>query len=184
MIGWFYDLLYGAYRVEFESDFDLPESVRRLSAATSRTIFLTWTHQAAVGKVSESRVSLQRVIPFFGNSMKPFFCGEFHVRDGRTILSGRFTLHWFTKAFLSVWFGFCLLFCLFTAATAFLHSDQDVVWLPLVPFGMLLWGIWLLWFGKWLSNDIAWLSERIEKALSDRPQGGDAPLSSDRAIPA
>src|SRR5437016_14676948 len=98
MIGWFLDLIYGSYRAEFESDFDLPESVRRLSAATSRSVFSALTHQAAAGKVSESRVSLQRVIPFFGNGMKPFFFGKFDVRDGRTILSGQFTLHWFVKA--------------------------------------------------------------------------------------
>src|SRR5437016_13971963 len=106
MIGWFLDLIYGSYRAEFESDFDLCESIQRLSAATSRSVFSAWTHQAAVGKVSESRVSLQRVIPFFGNAGKPFFVGEFVVRNGRTILSGRFTLHWSAKVFMSGWFGF------------------------------------------------------------------------------
>jgi hypothetical protein len=167
MVGWLLDLIYGSYRVEFERDFDLPESIRRLSEATSRSVFSALTHQAAVGKVSESRVSLQRVIPFCSNSSKPFFIGEFVVRNDRTVLSGRFTLPWWTKAFMSVGFGFLLLWIAVATIVAILHPTPESQLMPLCGIAMFIFGIGLACFGKWLSrNDIAWLSEKIENALS------------------
>jgi hypothetical protein len=108
VIRWFIDLLYGAVPAEFESAFDLDQSVRGLASATGRTIFSALLQQRAVGKVSASRVSLQRAIPFVGNSFKPFFIGSFQTSGHRVVLSGRFTTHWWTKAFMSVWFGGCV----------------------------------------------------------------------------
>jgi hypothetical protein len=168
MIFWFLDSLYGSYAVEFESDFDLTESVRRLSATTSRTVFSALTKQAAVGKVSQSRVALTRVIPFFGRSPRLFFFGEFHVRAGRTILSGRFTVPWYEKVILSIWFGACLLFALIATGSGFWQGDPNIFLVALVALGICVFGILLVCFSKWLSrNDVVWLSERIENALSD-----------------
>jgi hypothetical protein len=168
MIPMFLDFLYGSYGIEFESDFDLPESVRRLSAATHRCALSALTKQAAVGKVSESRVSLTRVIPFFHRSPRLFFIGEFHVRAGRTILSGRFTVPWCEKVILSIWFGACLLFALFAAGTAFVNGDSNLFLVALGALGICMFGVLSVCFVKWLSrNDVAWLSEKIENALSD-----------------
>lgn len=109
MIRWLFDLLYGAVPADFDSAFGIEESVKRLSAATKRSVFAGLTQQVAAGRESKDRVSLQRVIPFVGNSFKPFFIGQFSEINGGVVLKGRFTLHWGTKLFQSLWFGMCLL---------------------------------------------------------------------------
>src|SRR5207253_733828 len=94
------DFLYGSMPVEFGSQFDLEESVRRLRSATSRFYFSAFLiKQAAVGRVTARHVSLQRAIPFVSNSFKPFFRGSFQQAGSRVLLTGRFTLHPLVKVF-------------------------------------------------------------------------------------
>jgi hypothetical protein len=165
MIRWFLDLLYGGVPAEFESAFGLEESVQRLSAATCHSVFSTFTRQTAFGKVRSDRVSLQRAIPFFGNSFKPFFKGSFRIVNDRVILSGTFTMLWWVKAFETLWFGFCLLW---TALA--INRDPDKWSLPFAGVGMFILGVAFLWFSKWLSrNDIPWLSAVIHDALTKDP---------------
>jgi hypothetical protein len=179
MMRRFTNLIYGAVPAEFESAFDLDESVQRLSSATGRSVFSAFTHQAAVGRVSKTRVSLQRVIPFVGNSFKPFFIGEFRRVNGRIVLSGRFTMLWWAKAFLTFWFGFCLLWTLL-AILPLLARDPHTWWFPFAGIGMFGVGTALVRISKWFSrNDTLWLSRVIQGALSKEPPGdrlqGDPP---------
>jgi hypothetical protein len=160
----FLNILYGSTPAEFESAFDLPESIRRLSSATGRSILVV--RESAVGTVSESHVSLQRVIPFVGNSFKPFFVGAFCERNGRTLLAGHFAIRSSAKAFMSIWLGFMLLWTLFTIP-ALLQHDANAWWFPFAGLGMLITGAAFVWFCKWLArNDVAWLTNVIENALS------------------
>ena len=180
MPRWFWNLIYGADPKEFVSSFGLDESVQRLSAAVGRSVFSSLTKQMAVGKVSESAVRLQRVIPMVGNSFKPFFIGAF-VKDGdRVVLKGRFTMSLYSKIFMSIWFGF-LAFWTVLALLPFLAQDSHTWWFPFFGVGMFAAGIALVWGCKWLArNDAAWLTTVIQEALSrseppnSRPQS-DAP---------
>lgn len=165
MIRWFIDLLYGSVPADFESTFDLEQSVRRLAGATSRTIFAALFRQQAVGKVSASRVSLQRAIPLVGNSFKPFFIGSFQETDNRVVLSGRFTIHWSTKIFMSVWFGLCIVWTI-VAIAGVLIEDLQKWWVPFIGPGMICVGTAMVWVSKWFArNDVAWLSRVIRDAL-------------------
>lgn len=169
MIGRLLDLLYGAVPADFESSFGLEDSVRRLSAATQRSIIRDSTHQAAVGRVSRNRVSLRRVNPFIGNSFKPFFIGEFREANGRVVLSGRFTVAFAVKAFMTFWFGFCLLWT-GIATRPLLAGDPNTWWLPCVGAGMFAFGVAVAAFCKRLGRaDIPWLSKVIQNALSGKP---------------
>jgi hypothetical protein len=152
--------------VEFQSGFGLAESVDRLKAATRRSVFRAMAREAAVGKVSAQRVVLQRVIPMFGNSFKPFFVGRFVERDGRVFLVGQFRMLWLVRVFMTAWFGMLgLMVLLSAAATPFSSNDR---WFSLLgAAGMGAAGLVLVTFGKWLSrNDPAWISRVIEGALS------------------
>lgn len=173
----FFDVLYGSTSAEFESAFDLPESIRRLSAATGRSVFVA--SEAAVGTVSNSRVSLQRVIPLVGNSFKPFFVGAFRVQNGRTVLAGRFTILRSVKTFMSIWFGFILLWTILTVP-ALLQRNANAWWFPFAGIGMLVVGGVFVWFCKRLSrNDVAWLSSVIGNALSNGPKPPNTSLDAD-----
>ncbi len=166
MIRRLMDVIYGAVPADFESEFGLDESVKRLSSATKRSVFGALTHQAAVGRVSKRRVVLQKVIPFFGNSFKPFYTGEFREANGRVVLTGRFAMHWSVKTFMTLWFGFCALWTVL-AIVPLLMRDPSAWWFPLGGMGMFVAGVSFVAFGKWLArNDIPWLSKVIQDALS------------------
>ena len=168
MFQWFWRLLYQSNPAEFRSAFGLAESVERLRAATKRSVFSSLGETAAVGKVSEQGVRLQRVIPMVGNSFKPFFIGRFEVRDGVTVLTGRFGLLTIVKVFMTFWLGMAFVFAGGMLLGNFSSPNPVPPFLAFQPFLMLGFGIALVAVGKWLArNDVAWLSNVIERALGD-----------------
>ena len=140
-------------------------SIRRLRDHT-KTYSLFTMEQAAIGKVTAERVSLQRVIPFVQNSFKPFFIGSFVRQGDHVVLSGKYTMHGVTKAFLSFCFGFIVLWtCL--ATVPLVTGNVRTWWFPLAGIGMFTVTIGFVLLGKWFArNDVAWLSKRIQTALT------------------
>lgn len=170
MLRWFREVWTGSAPVEFESAYGMNESVERLRAATARWGMFRVAGEVAAGRVSESRVSLQRVIPMVGNSFKPFFIGRFERRQGRVVLTGRFTMLALVRLFMLVWFGFVGVFVVGDLLAGLAHPKA----LAAAPFGLLMlaFGFALLRLGAWLSrNDPAWLSEVIRRALGSTPPG-------------
>jgi len=180
MNRWVREVWIGSELIEFESAYRMDESIERLKAASARSIFSSMGEQKAVGSVTRSGVSLQRVIPMVQNSFKPFFRGQFVERRGKVILTGRFTLHWAVKIFMAVWFSGVLLACLGIAA-ALLTGRATPNPSLLIPFGMVIFGIVLVGSGRWFArNDVAWLSKVIQGALRapddpNRQKSGEAP---------
>jgi hypothetical protein len=180
MIRWFVNLIYGSISVEWESAFGLEESVSRLRAATKRSVFSALAEPAAVGTVTESRVKLQRVIPMFRNSFKPFLVGQFVKRGEQVFLVGRFTMDGFVKVFMTVWFGFLVVFGVAApfAQTASRSGSFVFVFAPITMCGF---GVGLVWFGRWLArNDAAWLADVVKRAIGATAGSSDGA----QAIPA
>jgi hypothetical protein len=163
----FFDLLYGETPADFESAFDLHESIKRLSEVSQpTTLFGVVTRQAAVGEVTKRGVSLQMMIPFFRNSFKPFYVGQFQVIDGRVVLTGCFTMHWSVKAFMTMWFGFCALWIAGSVTVA--AVDPSAWLLPCAGMAMFVAGCAIVAFGKKLSaGDATWLTTLIQQALAE-----------------
>jgi hypothetical protein len=128
----------------------------------------TLSRETAAGTVTESRVSLQRVIPMVRNSFKPVFVGRFQMRQNQVVLTGRFALHWSVKLFMGFWFGFCALFTALALITAV--SGPHATFIPLVVLiTMMAFSIGLMRISVWFSrNDRAWLSDVIRTALSNQ----------------
>jgi len=148
--------------------------VARLKAATKSWSLFRVAEQAAVGRVSETRVSLRRVIPMFGNSFKPVFTGRFGQANGQVVLTGRFGLSWFVKLFMAYWFGFCALFVLVSLPAAAQGSAAAVT--PLAGVGMFALGLGMTRLFAWFSRgDPAWLTQVIRTALH-------APVSAEAAL--
>ena len=158
--------LYGAVSVTFTSDLPIERAIACLRKGTARSVLHSLARESAAGKVTEHKVSLQRVIPLVGNSFKPFFIGRFEAEDGRTLLRGAFTMHWMVKLFMSFWFGFCILWTLL--ALAIVVAKPAEAWLfPLAGIGMLLAGTAMVMLGKWFArNDVRYLSKVINEALA------------------
>ncbi len=100
--------LFGNIPFSCESKYSLEDSIIRLNNATKRSVFSSLTKQNAVGKISASKVNLQRVAPFFGNSFKPIFIGKFQTENGKIFLNGKFTTFLLSKVFMAIWFSFAL----------------------------------------------------------------------------
>ena len=162
----FWSILYGSTPAEFKSDYSLADSIAHLRAATQRFAFRALGGPAAVGRVTESTVRLQRVIPMVHNSFKPFFTGHFETRGDGTYLTGRFSMLLFVKAFMTLWLGLCLAFAVLP--WFLIHGVHDAPWwFSLSALGMFGVGIAFVALCKWFArNDTAWLSEVIGSALT------------------
>lgn len=164
MYRWIKNLWMGSEPVEFVSTYGLEESVARLKAATKKWSLFNVSKQAAVGRVSETSVSLQRVIPMVGNSFKPVFVGRFEQAQGKVVLTGRFRLSRIVKLFMVYWFGFCALFVVLSL-TAAIHKPEAAL-ISLAGVGMFALGLGMTRLFAWFSrNDPAWLSDVIRTAL-------------------
>jgi hypothetical protein len=165
MARWFFHLIYGGVTARFESRYSVRESVSRLAHAVKPSIFMALSEQSAVGTVTEDKVSIQRVIPFIRNAWKPFFIGSFQTAGDRVVLAGQFTCSPLVKIFMSIWFGFLVLWTVIATAAVIGRPPADF-WFPLFGIAMFAFGIALVRVGKWLArNDIAWLSRVISNAL-------------------
>ena len=159
------DFLYGSEPATFVSDLPVEQAVSRLRAGTARSAFHALLRERAAGKVTAHKVSLQRAIPFVGNSFKPFFVGQFRIAEGKTELRGVFTMHWYVKVFMSFWFGFCVLWTLLAMA-AVATKPTELWFFPFAGIGMLLAGTALVAVGKWFArNDRSFISTVITEAL-------------------
>ncbi len=170
MFRWFIKMIYGSTLITFNSSYNLPKSVVRLRTATSTANSFSLRQSSATGVVTEQKVTLQRSIPFVGNSFKPYFVGRFSNNNGQVVLIGQFTMHWYVKIFLSIWFGFLsLITVLGLFATITIKQNQATGWqFALFCVGMFGAGTLLVWSGQWFARqDIAWLSSIIQKALSE-----------------
>jgi hypothetical protein len=175
-VRWFSDLIYGGIPAEFESAFNIEESVQRLSAVTKGFPILN-RRQFAQGEVSRYFVNLSRPYSLsplaidFRGGFEPHFMGEFSDVDGRAKLSGRFALRSFVKIFATVWFGFIVLWEAL-AVRSLIAGDGRVWWFPLAGVGLFAVGVAHVWLGKRCARgDIPWLTSLIQNALSDKPSG-------------
>jgi hypothetical protein len=183
LIFWLRGLLYGSIPAEFESAYDLEESVRRLAAATGtgRSFFSWLAQQRAVGTVTETHVELYRFGPFdillMGMFVKLYFRGRFERRSGHTTLTGRFTMHPLGKVNVTNWLGFVPLTVIASAIVIGFRWWCVV----LVAMGTFSLGCTIVWIGRCISrDDPAWLSKVIENALSRELPSNEQKYGSDR----
>ena len=173
LLRWFFAPIYGGIPTEFESAFNIDESVERLSAASK---WFAIYRPVLEGDVSKHFVSLHKPYPLFAplfafdlrGGFEPYFKGEFSEVDGRVKLLGRFTLGLFPKAFATVWLGFVVLWMSVTMRSLFI-GDPRTWWFPFAGVGMFALGVAYVMTAKWSArDDIRWLSDRIEDALSKK----------------
>ncbi|MBJ78070.1 MAG: hypothetical protein CMJ98_13800 [Planctomycetes bacterium] len=157
------DELYGSVEVHFDVPGAPEAAASALAQATPRSAMSTLTAESVVGAVSPDRVVLHRHRPFFSNSFAPVFRGEFRVKSGRTQLCGAFRLHVFVQVFMTVCFGFLLLFLPFAVLRGALGAaESGAHWAAGLFAGLVMAGPAFLMglaafafvrLGKWLARE-------------------------------
>ena len=164
MLKRMWETIYPEVAAHFESQYDLETSIRRLSERSQPSVWRTMFREAAVGRVSSLEVRLRRYNPWFRNDFAPCFVGAFDTSARRPVLRGYFRARAWTRAFLTFWFGFCLLWTI--AATVAVLTDPKVWFLPFGGLLMLAFGFGLLSWGRtYGSTDVDWLSGIIRQSL-------------------
>jgi hypothetical protein len=158
--------LFRSIPAEFQSDYPLEESVERLRAVVKPFFHNFPLLKEATGKIRQDRVSIRRMTPI-GSSFKPSFIGSFHEKAGQVVLSGAFTLHFFTKAILICGLPFiglmAVLIAIFAAVEGYLPKPEFTI----PAFALLPFWLAVECLGQWLSrDDLTWLSTVIRRALS------------------
>jgi hypothetical protein len=179
MIKGLYDYLFGSIPMEFLSDYDLEDSIRRLRAATKSSSWGICLSEGMYGKVDAHFVQLEHIIPGFRRGAPPVFIGRFE-QNGPVRLVGRFEIHPLAKVGVLVWLGMWVIIVGFGALVEVgealgLLKESEGGWgsvfyiaaifafLPVISIVVTAWGKWLT------RNDIPWLSRVIEDALSAKP---------------
>jgi hypothetical protein len=163
------NFLYWRQKAEYSSKYSVPESIARLK----NVVHSGFIPRAGVyGRVSESKVRLYRVIPFWANSFCPFFTGKFECTDGKVMLSGSYSMNAAVKVFMTIWF-IAVLFAVLIEIASYLPAMatgkigvQNLDPLLLVPLGLFVFGVVLVKSGQWFSrNDINYISNIIKGAI-------------------
>mgnify|MGYP003462746260 CR=1 FL=1 len=149
-------LIYGSEPAEFHSAYSMETSVARLTALRG----------SMIDTVKPEKVRLQRETPHMRNSFNPLFIGAFEQRGDEVVLTGKFTMHWLVKVFLTYSFCFC---AVWVAIAAYIVAvEKPELWyFPLG--GLAMFGL-LFGFVKWgkrlARGNTQALSAAIEEALS------------------
>jgi hypothetical protein len=159
--------IFGTRAVEFTSDYPLEESVERLAGIVKESVFCAFTKQKLVGEVSSDLVYFRRVMPFFEIlTFKPYFTGAFHIKEGKVVLSGNFSIHWSARIFLVLWSGLCILWT-YIGIGEYSSNKFESIFISIFFVFMLLGGFVVVRFGQWFyRGDKVWISKRISEALS------------------
>lgn len=165
MVPWLFQFLYGSVPVRFRSPYFIDEAIASLSKVVKPSVLSSFSGQCAVGTVSQTKVRVERVIPFVGNAWKPVFYGTFSTGEAGTVLEGAFRFSAFTRIFMSIWFSLIVFSTLLATVTILRNSPGDL-WFPLAGVGMFAVGVAMARVGKWFArNDVAWLTQLIAQEL-------------------
>jgi hypothetical protein len=163
------NFLFWRQNAEYTSKYSVPESIARLK----NVVHSGFVPRAGVyGRVSENKVRLYRVIPFWANSFCPFFTGRFECTDGKVVLSGSYSMNPAVKVFMTIWF-IAVLLAIFIEIATYLPAIvtgkiavQDLDPLLLVPLGLFMFGVVLVKSGQSFSrNDINYISNVVKDAI-------------------
>lgn len=105
----------GSEDLEFESEYNMEESARRIKYVILGTMY-------AAGSASEERVTFRRYTRFGNDALRPTFYGRFTRKNDKVVLIGRYGLYLPEKIFFCVWFGFGFIACVIMTSGVILQE--------------------------------------------------------------
>ena len=149
-----------------------PHSAKEISLLLKQSVgWPLFSGRPVVGYFDASGFQL-RVNIWYGNSFQTILSGSMRWRDGQTEIGCRAGIRWTVVVLMAIWFagvtGFTVLFgeTLIPRILNGDHSLENSIGL-LIPPGMLVFGVSLVWFGRTLATTeertlIDFLGDRID----------------------
>jgi hypothetical protein len=143
------------------------ECASRLTAAMDPETVFSWSSmfgsKPVIGEVRGNSLELRKRI-IYRNSFQPSLSATIEPVPGGTVISGVMRMHPFVVIFMCAWLGivFCVGGATFLSAVGeVLNGNAPNRVGVLVPSGMFVFGIVLLWFGRFLGRNEAGFIKRF-----------------------
>jgi hypothetical protein len=128
-----------------------------------------------LGKIKGNKIRLQKR-RYYRNSFSPYFYAMVSPESHGTRIEGHFDCLPFVKIFMRIWLGFvvvlgCFIYVLMLEdlLTGRAHRRADIYLGILVPPGLVLFGLLLPRFGRWLGrNEESYILDFLQRALPAR----------------
>jgi hypothetical protein len=139
-----------------------------------RSLLFSWNaffgSREVLGKVTQRSIRLRKRIKG-RNSFQMFLIATMRPEEGGTEISGRISMHPFTRIFMIIWFSMAAILGLLTAIASLFHSSiegRTISWQGILqPLIMLLFGYGLLRFGLWnRQEEASFLKEFLLRTLA------------------
>ncbi len=145
-----------------------------------RSTFTPMDKGTVVAKVRGDRFRLFAQGPkYVQNSFVPLFYGRVEATTEGARIIGRFRMHLFVRVFMGVWFGGLTIMAIVLPTVALFGSaraDKPPFIFIVGPLLMILFGIGLLTFGRWVARgQVARIHEFLRTDLDARAEGVPGP---------
>lgn len=166
-------------QVQFLSAFSIEETQEKLAKVTANLVYSDLAPAMRFktigptdgflfnGKVSKYKVRLSRVWRYWVNSFKPYFYGKLVNTDNKVLLEGKFTMHTFIKALLSLSMVFLGVFCILLIFGT-LDNVSSFIWQIIIKVFIIAMIVGLSVVSKKAfkaigKNDIEWIKARLKE---------------------
>jgi hypothetical protein len=175
--------------VLLRTDLNPQECLRRLQEASDpgkRTLFSLSGYKGSkpvLAKIEGSEIKLWKR-RYYRNDFAPYFFGALSTADRGTRIEGHFDMDRWVRIFMTIWLTFAIIGGAAALIATVPHPIHGDAWIGvIVPLGLVLFGIFLPKFGRWIGKgEEAFLKEFLEQTLSARPDDRQTFSSSGRTI--
>jgi hypothetical protein len=165
------------------TDLSPEECLRRLGEATD---VAQWGFSLSgyrgskpvLAKFDGNRFKLWKRI-YYRNDFRPYFYGTLVPQDRSSRIQGYFDVDRWVKIFMWVWLGFVILSSIPVFIVSVSRPIRGDAWVGvIVPIGLILFGIFLPKFGRWIGRgQETFLKEFLETTLAATPDAGSIVVS-------
>lgn len=162
--------------IALQSNLAVEECVRRIEQSADigqRTIFSLSGYKGSKPLLVKFNGNQFRLWKrrYYRNDFAPYFFGTFSPDSQGARLVGHFAMDHWVKIFIRIWLAFAIVLSLPVLIATLSRTNQGSAWVGvLVPLGLVLFGIFLPKFGRWMGKgEEKFIREYLQNTLSAQP---------------